>query len=116
MDPQTTDLDHGRPLLDPFENHALRLLKSLQLCVRLEAQPLAERFGDNNAPGFIDPKEHTIYTTIYHSRWQSHDGGFGTTQLDVRRPLAEERDLESLDFGQKGWLIDTSWFRGAYFE
>ena len=46
MDPQTIDLDHGRPLLDPLEKHALGLLNSLQLRVRLEAQPLAERFGE----------------------------------------------------------------------
>ena len=53
-------------LLDPLEKHALRLLNSFQLRVRLEAQPLAERFGDDNAPGFIDPEVHAIDNTIYH--------------------------------------------------
>jgi len=51
---------------DPLEKHALRLLNSLQLGVRLEAQPLPERFGDDDAPGFIDLEFHTIYITIYH--------------------------------------------------
>ena len=31
MDPQTIDLDHGRPLLDPFEKHAVGVFNSLQL-------------------------------------------------------------------------------------
>jgi hypothetical protein len=66
MDPQTIDLDHGRPLFDPPEKHALRLLNSLQLRVRLEAQPLPERFGDDNPSRFIDLKFHTINNTICH--------------------------------------------------
>src|SRR5579862_9725678 len=36
--------------MDPLETHALRLFNSLQLRVRLEAQPLSKRFGDNTAP------------------------------------------------------------------
>jgi hypothetical protein len=48
MDPQTIGLDHGRALFDPLEKHALRLLNNDQLRVRFEAQPLPERFGDDN--------------------------------------------------------------------
>jgi hypothetical protein len=66
MDPQTIDFDHGRPLLDPLEEHALRLLNSLQFRVRSEAQPLPERFWDDDTPGFIDPELYTINITIYH--------------------------------------------------
>jgi hypothetical protein len=62
MDPQTIDLDHGRPVFDPLEKHALRPLNSLQLCVRLEAQPLPKRFGDDNPPRFIDLYFNTINT------------------------------------------------------
>ena len=66
MDPQTIGLDHGRPLFEPPEKHALLLLKSLQIRVRLEAQPIPERFGDHNPPRLIDPEFHTISNTIYH--------------------------------------------------
>ncbi len=72
MDPQTIDLDHGRPLFDPLEKHALRSLNSLKPRVRLEAQPLAERFRDYNSPRFINPEFHTIDSTIYHSKWHKH--------------------------------------------
>src|ERR1017187_4541723 len=71
MDPQTIDLDHGRPLFGPLEKHALRLLNSHQLRVRLEAEPLPGRFWDDNPPRFIDPEFHTINNTIYHLQWQS---------------------------------------------
>ena len=51
------------------EKHTLRRLNSLQLRVRLEAQPLAERFGDDNAPGLIDLDCHTIKNTGHHYKW-----------------------------------------------
>jgi hypothetical protein len=70
MGPQTIDLGHGRPLFDPLEKHALRLLNSLQLRVRLEAQPLPERFWDDDPTRFIDPEFHTIHNTICHQKWQ----------------------------------------------
>ena len=70
MDPQTIHLDHGGPLLRSLEKHAVRLLNSLQIHVRHEAQPLPQGFGDDNAPGFIDLELHTIYATIYHQKWQ----------------------------------------------
>src|SRR5271166_2914468 len=71
MDPQTIDLDHGRPLFDPLEKHALRLLNSFQLRIRFESQPLPERFGDDNPPRFIDPEGHANNNTICHYKWQS---------------------------------------------
>ncbi len=52
MDPQTINPDYGRPLFDPLEKHALGPLNSHQRGIRLEAQPLTERFGDDNAPSF----------------------------------------------------------------
>jgi hypothetical protein len=70
MDPQTINLDHGRTLLDALEKYTLGLLYSLQLRVWLEAQPLPERFGDDNALGLIDPEVHTISNTRYHWKWQ----------------------------------------------
>jgi hypothetical protein len=70
MDPQTIDLDHRRPMLDPLKKHALRLLNSFQLRVRLEAEPLPERFGDDNAPRFVDPEFHASYVAICHLKWQ----------------------------------------------
>lgn len=66
VDPQTIDLDHGRPLLGPLEKYALGLLNSHKLGVRLEAEALPERFGDDDAPGLIDPELHTINNAIYH--------------------------------------------------
>jgi hypothetical protein len=69
MDPQTVDPHHGRPLFDTLEKHALGLLNRHQIGIRPEAQPLAERLGNNNAPGFIDPEFHTINDTIYHQKW-----------------------------------------------
>jgi hypothetical protein len=49
-----------------LKKHAFRLLDRLQLRVRSEAQPLAERFGDDNPPRFIDPDLHTISDTMCH--------------------------------------------------
>lgn len=66
VDPEAVDFDHGRLLPDPLQKHAVGLLNSLQLRVRLEAEPLAESFGDDNAPGFINPELHTIKHTKYH--------------------------------------------------
>ena len=66
MDPQTVDLEHGRPLVDPLEKHAFRLLHSLEFRVRPKAQPFPERFGDDNPTHFIDLEPHAIYNTIYH--------------------------------------------------
>jgi hypothetical protein len=66
VNPQTIDFDHGRPLSDPLEKQAFRLLNSLQLRIRLETQPLAERFGDDNLPRFID----SDFDTMYHQKWQ----------------------------------------------
>jgi hypothetical protein len=60
MDPQTIDLDHGRPVRDTLEEHALEQLNGLELRVRRKSQPLSERFGDNNAPGFIHSDLHAI--------------------------------------------------------
>src|SRR5271157_2623437 len=71
MDPQTIDLDHGRPLFDPLEKHALRQLNGFQLRIRFESQPLPERFGDDNPPRFIDPEGHANDNTICHHKWQS---------------------------------------------
>src|ERR1019366_5092408 len=87
MDPQTIDLDHGRPLFGPLEKHALRLLNSHQLRVRLEAEPLPERFWDDDPPRFIDPEFHTINNTMCHLQWQSW-GNQGAQQA--------VRDLEGL--------------------
>jgi len=38
------------PVFDPLEKNALRLLNRLQLRLRLETQPLPERFGDDDNP------------------------------------------------------------------
>ena len=74
MDPQTIDLGHGRPLFDPLEKHAFRLLNSFQFGVRLEAQPLPERLGDDDPSRFIDPEVHAIVDTICHLKWQIMEG------------------------------------------
>src|SRR5271165_4054623 len=71
MDPQTIDLDHGRPLFDPLEKHALRMLNRFQFRIRLDAQPLPERLGYDNPPHFIDPECHTNNDTMCHQKWQS---------------------------------------------
>ena len=66
MDPQTVDLAHGGPLVNPLEKHAFRLLHSLEFRVWAKAQPFPERFGDDNPAHLIDLESHAIYNTIYH--------------------------------------------------
>jgi hypothetical protein len=106
MNPQTIDLDHGRPLFDPLEKHAFRLLNSLQRRVRPEAQPLAERFGDDNSPRFIDPDVPTLSDTMCYWIWQIF--GFwltpGPVRMRSRRPkmLRERFRIEGIAVSATG--------------
>jgi hypothetical protein len=79
MDPQTIDLDHGRPLFDPPEKHALGLLKRLELVSGLKPSRSRSGLGTTMWPAL------SILTSIPLIIDAIDNGGTGT-RIRCRMP------------------------------